>query len=143
MHMLMGTYNHSVDPKGRVIIPAKLREELGDVFVISRGLDDCLFLFPTREWQRFEAKLQTLPLTSKDARKFVRYFLAGAAEVELDKQGRALIPQNLRDAAGLEKDVVLCGVGSRVELWDKETWEKASSYDDVNELAERMAELGI
>ena len=82
-------------------------------------------------------------MTSKDARKFVRYFLAGAAEVELDKQGRALIPQNLRDAAGLEKDVVLCGVGSRVELWDKETWTKASSYDDVNELAERMAELGI
>ncbi len=141
--MLMGEYNHSLDPKGRLIIPSKLREQLGDVFVVSKGLDGCLFAFPNREWQKFEAKLQALPITNKDARKFSRYFLAGAADVELDKQGRALIPQTLREAAHLSKDVVLCGVGNRVEIWDKDVWNDFSSYDDVDEVAEHMADLGI
>lgn len=141
--MLMGEYNHSLDPKGRIIVPSRLREQLGEVFVVSKGLDGCLFAFPNREWQRFEAKLQALPLTNKDARKFTRYFLAGAAEVELDKQGRALIPPSLREAAHLTKDVVLCGVGNRVEIWDRAVWEGCSTYDDVDELAEKMADLGI
>lgn len=141
--MLMGEFNHSVDPKGRIIIPARLREQLGECFVVSKGLDGCLFAFPTAEWLKFETKLQALPLTNKDARKFSRYFLAGAAEVELDKQGRALIPQTLRDAAGLTRDVVLCGVGNRVEIWDKDLWNDTSRYDDMDEVAANMADLGI
>ncbi len=141
--MLMGEYSHSLDAKGRLIIPAKLRDQLTDTFVISKGLDGCLFAFPPEEWNRFEAKLQKLPITNTNARKFSRYFLAGAVEVEADKQGRVLLPQNLREAAGLEKDVIMCGVGSRMEIWSKQRWEEASSYDDVNELAENMADLGI
>ena len=141
--MLMGEYSHSLDAKGRVIIPSKLREQLGERFVVSKGLDGCLFAFPVAEWEKFEIKLQALPLTNKDARKFSRYFLAGASEVELDKQGRALLPASLRDAAELEKDLVLCGVGNRIEIWDKARWLAFSAYDDVDELAEKMADLGI
>jgi MraZ protein len=140
--MLMGEYSHSLDAKGRLIIPAKFREQMGDVFVISKGLDGCLFAFPPEEWQKLEAKLQKLPLTNKDARRFSRYFLAGAAEAELDRQGRVLIPQNLREAAGLERDVILCGVGNRVEIWDRDRWLEASDFDDVDELADHMSDLG-
>lgn len=141
--MLMGEYNHALDAKGRIIIPSRLREQLGERFVVSKGLDGCLFAFPPEEWAKFENKLQALPLTNRDARKFSRYFLAGAAEVELDKQGRALLPATLREAAGLEKDVVLCGVGNRMEIWSKEAWNDFSHYDNVEELAENMADLGI
>ena len=141
--MLMGEYSHSLDAKGRVIIPFKMREQLGERFVVSKGLDGCLFAFPTAEWEKFEGKLQMLPLTNKDARKFSRYFLSGAAEVELDKQGRALLPQSLREAAELEKDIVLCGVGNRIEIWDKKKWTDFPTYDDVDELSEKMADLGI
>ena len=141
--MLMGEYNHSLDAKGRIIVPSRLRDQLGESFVVSKGLDGCLFAFPPEEWDKLVEKLQALPLTNKDARKFSRYFLAGASEVELDKQGRALLPQTLREAAGLEKDVVLCGVGNRIEIWSKDKWDDISRYDDVDELAEKMADLGI
>jgi len=141
--MLMGEYNHSLDAKGRIIIPSKLREQLGERFVISKGLDPCLSAYPMEEWEKLVIKLQALPLTNKAARKFSRFILAGASEVELDKQGRALLPQNLRDAAGLEKDLVLCGVGSRMEIWSKEAWENESHYENIEELADMMAELGI
>ncbi len=141
--MLMGEYNHSLDAKGRIIVPSRLRDQLGETFVVSKGLDGCLFAFPSSEWDKLVDKLQALPLTNKDARKFSRYFLAGASEVELDKQGRALLPQTLRESAGLEKDVVLCGVGNRIEIWSKEKWDDVSRYDDVDELAEKMADLGI
>ena len=141
--MLMGEYNHSLDAKGRIIVPSRLRDQLGETFVVSKGLDGCLFAFPSSEWDKLVDKLQALPLTNKDARKFSRYFLAGASEVELDKQGRALLPQTLRESAGLEKDVVLCGVGNRIEIWSKDKWDDISRYDDVDELAEKMADLGI
>ena len=141
--MLMGEYNHTLDAKGRIIIPAKLRDQLGDVFVVSKGLDGRLFAFPSSEWEKLVNKIQALPLTDKNARKFSRYLLAGASETELDKQGRALLPQTLREAAGLEKDVVLCGVGNRLEIWAKETWAKEAHYEDIDELAEMMADLGI
>ena len=141
--MLMGEYNHTLDAKGRIIIPAKLRDQLGDSFVVSKGLDGCLFVFPPAEWEKLANQLQALPLTNTDARKFSRYFLAGASEVEVDKQGRALLPANLREEAGLEKDVVLCGVGSRVEIWAKEVWSDVSHYEKVEELAENLAGLGI
>ena len=141
--MFMGEYNHTIDTKGRLIIPSKFREALGDEFVVTKGLDGCLFVYDNEEWQNFEGKLKTLPLTNKDARQFVRFFLAGAAAVEVDKQGRILLPSVLREFAGLEKEVVLVGVASRVEIWSKEKWESAAAYEDMEEIAEHMAELGI
>lgn len=139
----MGEYNHTVDAKGRVIIPAKFREALGDTFVVTKGLDGCLFVFAMEEWSSFEEKLRTLPIANKDARKFTRFFLAGAADVEPDKQGRVLIPNNLRGFGGLTKDVVLVGVSNRVEIWDKERYEESTEFDDMDEIAEHMADLGL
>ncbi len=141
--MFMGEYNHTIDAKGRLIIPSKFREALGDEFVVTKGLDGCLFVYDNKEWSAFEEKLKSLPLTNKDARRFVRFFLAGATLAEVDKQGRILVPGTLREFAGLEKEVVLVGVGSRVEIWSKDRWEDAASYDDVEEIAEHMAELGL
>lgn len=139
----MGEYNHTIDTKGRLIIPSKFREALGDEFVVTKGLDGCLFVYDNSEWKSFEEKLKSLPLTNKDARQFVRFFLAGAAAVEVDKQGRILIPGVLREFAGLEKEVVLVGVASRVEIWSKAKWESAAEYEDMEEIAEHMAELGL
>ena len=143
--MFIGEYNHTIDPKGRLIIPAKFREALGDEFVVTKGLDGCLFVYANTEWNNFEEKLRTLPLTNKNARQFTRFFLAGAAACEVDKQGRILIPQVLREFAKLEKDVVLVGVASRIEIWSKEVWEESiSTYDtDMDEVAENMENLGF
>ena len=141
--MFMGEYNHTIDVKGRLIIPSKFREALGDVFVVTKGLDGCLFVFDNTEWAVFEEKLRSLPITNKDARKFVRFFLAGAAEVEVDKQGRILVPNVLREFAQLSKDVVLLGVASRIEIWSKERFEEVETYDDMDDIAEHMAELGL
>lgn len=120
--MFMGEYNHTVDPKGRLIIPAKFREQLGDEFVVTKGLDGCLFVYTKEEWHNIEEKFRGISMTSKDARKFSRFFFAGAAALELDKQGRILLPPVLREYADLQKDVVLVGVLSRVEIWDKGRW---------------------
>lgn len=143
--MLMGEYNHTIDAKGRLIVPAKFREILGDEFVVTKGLDNCLFVYPNDEWQKFEEKLQTLPLTNKNARQFTRFFLAGAASVEVDKQGRILLPSVLREFAGLGKDVVLVGVASRIEIWSRDRWnESISTYDDdMDEVAANMESLGF
>ena len=133
--MFMGEYNHTIDPKGRLIIPAKFREALGDEFVVTKGLDGCLFVYANTEWNNFEEKLRTLPLTNKNARQFTRFFLAGAAACEVDKQGRILIPQVLREFAKLEKDVVLVGVASRIEIWSKTKFDEfmASQKDTISE----------
>ena len=141
--MFMGEYNHTIDPKGRLIIPSKFREALGDTFVVTKGLDGCLFVYDNEEWAAFEEKLKSLPLTNKDARKFVRFFLAGAAEAEVDKQGRILVPNVLREIAGLDKEVVLIGVASRIEIWSRERFDGTASYDDMDEIAEHMAQLGL
>lgn len=141
--MFMGEYNHTIDAKGRVIIPSRLRESLGEEFVVTKGLDGCLFAYPKEEWSVFEEKLGTLPLTNSNARKFSRFFLAGAAMAEVDKQGRILIPPVLREFAALEKEVVLVGVSKRVEIWSKERWESESTFDDVEEIAEHMEGLGL
>lgn len=141
--MFMGEYNHTIDAKGRLIVPSKFREQLGSEFVATKGLDGCLFVYPHEEWQRIEASFREKPLTSKDARKFMRFFFAGAASCEVDKQGRILIPTNLREYAGIEKDVVSVGVLSRVEIWSKERYDADSDYEDMDEIAEHMAELGI
>lgn len=141
--MFMGEYNHTIDAKSRLIVPSKFRDALGDEFVITKGLDGCLFVYDNKEWTAFEEKLKSLPLTNKDARQFVRFFLAGAANVEVDKQGRILVPANLREFAKLSKDVVLVGVASRIEIWSKEIWESSESFDDMEEIAEHMADLGL
>ena len=141
--MFMSEYNHTLDTKGRLIIPAKFREVLGEEFVISKGMDGGLFVYANDDWNAFEQKLTSLPLINKEARQFARFFLAGAATVEVDKQGRILLPAALREFAGLEKDVVLVGVGSRVEIWSKERYLENNDFDDMDEIAEHMAELGI
>lgn len=141
--MFMGEYYHSIDTKGRLIIPSRFREELGDDFVVTKGLDGCLFVFPNNEWQAFEEKLKALPLTNKSARQFARFFVAGATPCELDKQGRILLPQTLREFAGLEKDVVLTGMLNRIEIWSKVKWMENSSYDDMDDIAEQMTDLGL
>lgn len=141
--MFMGEYNHTIDAKGRLIVPAKFREELGEIFVITKGLDGCLCVYANDEWTAFEEKLRTLPFTNKNARKMTRFFMSGATSCEVDKQGRILIPSTLREFAELEKDVVLVGVASRIEIWSKDKWNENCTYDDVEDIAESMAELGI
>ena len=143
--MLLGEYNHNLDVKGRVSIPAKFREDLGEAFIVTKGLDNCLFVYSKKEWETFETKLKTLPLTNPNARNFIRCYFSGATECELDKQGRINIPQNLRDYAGLSKEVYVIGVSTRVEIWDKEKWENYTSQDnmDLDEIAGQMSNLGI
>lgn len=141
--MFIGEYNHTIDAKGRLIIPSKFREVLGDEFVVTKGMDGCLFVFDNPEWQAFEEKLHKLPMIDKGARQFTRFFLAGAASVEVDKQGRILLPAVLRDFAGITKDAVLVGVGSRVEIWSKDRWEGTVTYQDMEEISGHMIELGI
>lgn len=141
--MFMGEYSHNIDAKGRMIVPSKFREQLGDEFVVTKGLDGCLFVYPNEEWQNIEEKFRNVPLTSKDARKFSRFFFAGATTCEVDKQGRILLPANLREYAGIDKEVVSVGVFSRVEIWSKDRYLENSDFDDMDEIAEHMAELGI
>lgn len=141
--MFMGEYSHTIDAKNRLIIPSKFREVLGEEFVVTKGLDGCLFVYDNEEWKIFEEKLKSLPLTNKDARSFVRFFLAGAANVEVDKQGRILVPSVLCDFAEIKKDVILIGVASRIEIWSKERWEGTATYEDMDEIAEHMSDLGL
>ena len=143
--MFIGEYNHTIDSKGRLIVPSKFRETLGDEFVVTKGLDGCLFVFPMDEWNFFTQKLHDLPLTKKEARQFSRFFLAGAAPCEVDKQGRILLPSVLREFAGLDKDAVLVGVSSRIEIWSKSRWDEINDVDvdDMDDIAEHMADLGI
>ena len=143
--MLMGEYLHTIDAKGRIILPVKFRDELGDNFVITKGLDNCLFIYDQTEWEILSGKLKQLPLAKPEARAFVRFFFAGAMQLECDKQGRFLVPGNLREYAVLEKDVVLIGVSNRVEVWSKSTWEKYNEEISpaVAEIAETLVDLGI
>lgn len=143
VNTFMGQYTHSIDPKGRLIMPSKFRECLGESFVVSQGLDHCLFVYTDEGWEQLAEKLKSLPLTNPNARKFTRFLLGSATVCEVDKQGRILLPAHLRKFAKLDKDVVLVGVGSRVEIWDKDTWTNASVYDDMEEVAENMEGLGI
>jgi MraZ protein len=138
----MGEYNHTIDAKGRIIIPSKFREALGDNFVVTLGLDGCLFVYPNEEWMNFVAQLKSLP-GSKEARQMQRYFMAGAADCEVDKQGRILIPNKLREQAGLEKDIVFVGVLSKIEIWSKEKWDSNNDYEDMDQIAEHMSEFGL
>ena len=140
--MFMGEYEHGLDEKGRIIVPTKFREALGEHFVLTLGTDGCLFIYPTKEWEQFVEKLKSLPGT-KEARQMQRYFMAGAAGCEADKQGRVMIPQRLLDAAAIEKEVVSVGVIDKIEVWDKKRWDKETDTDDIDAITERLAELGL
>lgn len=143
--MFMGEYHHSIDEKGRMIIPAKFRDALGPSFVMTRGLDNCLFIYPYSEWEQLVQKLKALPLMKADARAFTRFFLSGATECELDKQGRVNIPANLREHARLESNAVVIGVSNRVEVWSREMWETYSQNSEAsfNEIAEKLVDFQL
>ncbi|AMB91745.1 division/cell wall cluster transcriptional repressor MraZ [Bacillus sp. FSL R5-0820] len=143
--MFMGEYQHTIDTKGRMIIPAKFRDDLGEQFVLTRGLDQCLFGYPMSEWKLIEEKLKALPLTKKDARAFTRFFFSGAVECDLDKQGRINIASNLLQYAKLEKECVVIGVSNRIELWSKSIWEQYTEEqeDSFAEIAENMIGFDI
>lgn len=141
--MFMGEFNHNIDAKGRLIIPSRFREELGENSVLTRGMDGCLFIYPQEAWKAFEEKLASLPLTSKDARTFTRFFVSGATPCELDRQGRILVPSTLREYAGLEKDVILAGNLDRIEIWSKSRWEKSNNYEDMDAIAKGLQEIGV
>lgn len=140
INMLMGEYNHTIDEKGRIIIPAKFREELGRAFIITRGLEECLFVYPKPHWDKIVNKLNQLPFTKKDARSFMRFFLSGATAMEFDKQGRINITSPLISYAGLEKNCVIVGVGDRLEIWSEENWNKFynTNKEDLSDIAENL-----
>ena len=140
--MFMGNFKHSIDAKGRLIIPARFREELGDRFVVSKGFDGCLQANALEAWEGIQEKLNALSQFNKAAREVKRYFNGGATIVEVDKQGRILIPADLRDHAGLEKNVSLVGTGSCVEIWDSDKWDEAA-VDNIDDIAESLSELGF
>ncbi|GAE91747.1 cell division protein MraZ [Gracilibacillus boraciitolerans JCM 21714] len=140
-----GEFQHNIDIKGRIIVPSKFRDELGEQFVVTRGLDQCLFAYPMNEWHLLEEKLKKLPLTKKDARAFTRFFFSGAVECELDKQGRINIPAPLRTYAGIEKECAVIGVSNRVEFWADDKWKEFVdiSEDSFAEIAENMMDFDL
>lgn len=143
--MLMGEYMHTIDAKGRVILPADFRSELGESFIITKGLDSCLFIYTMTEWENLSTKLKQRPLAKAEARAFVRFFFSGARQLECDKQGRFLVPAALRAHAKLQKDVVLIGISSRIELWSREEWNRYNEEinPSVSSIAENLVDLGI
>ena len=141
--MFMGEYNHSIDAKGRLIIPSKFRDMLGDEFVVTKGLEGCLFVFEKYDFETFMDKLNEKSDLEAKVRKIKRFFISGAQEMEPDKQGRMLVPPVLREYAGLEKEVVFAGVGGHIEIWDKAKWEDITSFDDINDIAEELSNIGI
>ena len=138
-----GEYRHNLDAKGRLIIPARFRDQLGDEFTVTRSLDGCLAMYAAPEWQALEEKLNALPMTNEKARSLKRFLLGSAAICELDKQGRILLPQVLRDRAGLDKDITLLGVGDHIEIWDTSTYEEKYSFDDEAALEADWEGLGV
>jgi MraZ protein len=143
--MFIGEYTHSVDSKNRLFVPTKFQKDLKQGIVVTRGLDSCLFVFTLKAWEEIATKLKSMPLTNQNSRAFARLMLAGAMEVKLDKQGRILIPQYLKEFASLDKETVLAGLFDRIEIWNKESWEKykKQTEKDSNKIAENLTELGI
>lgn len=143
--MFLGEFRHSIDKKGRVILPAKFRDALKDGVVVTRGLDNCLWIFSKTEWMQVEDGIRKLSLTKNNARKFTRFLLSGASEEELDRQGRISLPQQLREHAGLERDIVIIGVSDRLEIWSKENWDKYAkeAEESFADVAEELTEFGI
>lgn len=143
--MLIGEYTHSLDPKKRLSLPSKWRRELGKKIVVTRGLDNCLFVYPLKEWRLITQKIGQLPLGQADTRGFNRFFLSGAVEVEIDSVGRILVPDFLKDFAKLKTKVVLAGIYNRVEIWDEKTWReyKKRIEEQADALAEKLGEVGV
>ncbi len=143
--MLLGEYNHNLDTKGRIAVPMKFREKLSAGAIITRGIDNCLFVFAANEWQKLAERLVALPLAQANSRAFTRLMLAGAMDVELDTQGRILVPDYLRAYAGLKKEVVVTGLYNRVEIWNAERWSayKQKTESASEEIAEKLGEIGI
>src|SRR3989344_26058 len=143
--MLLGEYKHNLDSKGRLAIPSKFRSKIVSGAIITRGLDRCLFLFDMKEWQSLAQKLVALPLAQANSRAFVRLMLSGASDVQLDNQGRVLVPDYLRNYAGLKKQAIVAGLYNRIEIWDEEVWKKYKSKTESasDEIAEKLSELGI
>lgn len=142
--MLMGEYHHNIDDKGRLIIPSKFRYELGEKFIVTRGLDKCLFIYASTEWDKIVNKLKSLPFTNKDARNFTRFFLSGAAECEFDRQGRINITSPLVSYADLTKECVIIGANDRLEIWAKESWDEflSKNEDSLADIAENLFASG-
>ena len=138
--MFMGEYHHSIDDKGRLIIPAKFRSELGDKFIITRGIESCLFAYPEKRWEEIVHKLESLPFTKKDARNFTRFFLSGATVAEFDKQGRVNITSPLINYAGIEKECIIIGTGDRLEIWSEDAWNNFFNSASINmsDIAENL-----
>ena len=138
--MLMGEFHHSIDDKGRLILPAKFREDLGNEFIVTRGLESCLFVYPIKEWNKITQRLNTLPFTKKNARSFTRFLLSGATATEFDKQGRINITSPLISYADLKKECVVIGVGDRLEIWSSDNWNKFydTNKEDMSNIAETL-----
>ena len=143
--MFMGKYQNSIDAKNRMIVPSKYREELGYKCVLTKGIDKCLYIYPISEWERFMTKLSALPSSDMNARAFVRHFYANAVECEVDRQGRLTIPQELRDYAGIDKELVTIGILDKIEIWSRAEWENAEDGPQLapEDIAQKMAEYGI
>ncbi len=143
--MFIGEYHHALDDKGRLQVPIKFRKDLGKGAVVTRGLDACLFVYTEKEWNALAEKLALLPIAKANSRAFARLMLAGAMELELDRQGRAVLPEYLRQYAGLKKGVVIAGLYSRLELWDKDAWKRYRSGTEKQsgDIAEALGELGV
>ncbi len=141
----MGTYQNNVDPKGRVSIPVKYRDALGERFFVTKGFDSCIDIYTVDEWEKFADKLQKLSVTKRDMRNFVRFIFGNATEVELDKQGRILLPAMLRETVGIEKEVIVMGVGNKVEIWDKAKWEEHQQVisQHISEISENLGSFDV
>ena len=138
--MFMGEYHHNLDEKSRLVIPSLFRKELGNKFVITRGIEKCLYVYSNSEWQKIVDKLQELPFTKKDARTFIRAFFSGASYCEIDKSGRIVLTSNIKDYANIKKDCVVIGANNRVEIWDKELWDEeiSSKAEELSDIAENL-----
>ncbi len=143
--MLMGEFHHTIDDKGRLILPAKFRDDLGDSFVVTRGLETCLFVYPKQEWEKITKRLNTLPFTKKNARSFSRFLLSGATVAEFDRQGRINITSPLISHADLKKECVIIGVGDRLEIWSSERWNNfyETNKDNLSDIAETLFDSNI
>ena len=143
--MFRGEFSHSLDAKGRIILPQRLRDGLGEKFIIARGIERCLFVYTLKDWEIFEEKAKTLPISDKNARRFTRFFMGGAYEAEADAQGRTVVPAHLREHAGLTREIVSIGVTNRIEVWSKEAWAAYNETENFvdDELGEYMKVIGF
>ena len=143
--MFIGEYQHNIDPKKRVALPSKFRKELGHTVVVTRGLDKCLFIYPLKTWEELAEKLGSLPMGESGTRSFVRLMLAGASDIDVDSQGRILLPEYLKEYAGLDRNVTVAGLYNRLEIWDEEKWNiyRAKAEENTDDVAEQLGKLGI